>query len=101
MPMDDREMAGQTAHQAELRSPPPNPSHGSVGEAAPLHETVARTQPQPNDTARQSVRIAEHPLSGGGRPAIRWLLAGSKALATLAIALVAILMALVTWDYYV
>jgi hypothetical protein len=52
----------------------------------------SRAQPQANDTARHSVRIAEH-SSPGRRLAIRWVLAGSKGLATLAIALVAILMA--------
>ena len=37
----------------------------------------------------------------GRRLALRWVLAGFKRLTTLAIALVAIVMALVTWDYYV
>jgi len=42
------------------------------------------------------------PAPSGGRNHVRrWVLAIAKRLATLGIALIAILMALVTWDYYV
>jgi multidrug resistance efflux pump len=45
--------------------------------------------------------VAGPVASGKRNPAPRWILAGVKGLATLGIALAAILMALVTWDYYV
>jgi multidrug resistance efflux pump len=69
--------------------------------AEPATQPVARVQSQPEQTARQRAPLAE-PRSWGGRPlARRWILACFKRLTTLAIALVAIVMALVTWDYYV
>jgi multidrug resistance efflux pump len=49
---------------------------------------------------RQSAH-AKPRVSGGLGLALRWILACFKRLMTLAIALVAIVMALVTWDYYV
>jgi multidrug resistance efflux pump len=52
------------------------------------------------ETARLAAPLGERRSSSGRRLA-RWTLAGFKRLATLAIALVAIVMALVTWDYYV
>lgn len=63
-------------------------------------EPMARTAPQSNETACQRVPIAG-PSSGTRHKARRSMLAAAKQLATLGLALAAILMALVTWDYYV
>jgi RND family efflux transporter MFP subunit len=74
----------------------------SVANAAPIgpnFESVARTEPHPDGTPPE--RAPVRPSSSKRRLAVPWILAFSKGLATLAIALVAILMALVTWDYYV
>jgi multidrug resistance efflux pump len=98
------ETADQAVRQAAPSSLAPNHSLDSVGGAAaqaPKLEPVARTQPGPKEAARQSAQIDQRSSSAKQRLAVRWILAGLKGLATLAIALVAILMALVTWDYYV
>jgi multidrug resistance efflux pump len=50
---------------------------------------------------RQQAPLDERRPTGRRRFLLRWILACFKRLATLAIALVAIVMALVTWDYYV
>jgi RND family efflux transporter MFP subunit len=95
------ETPSQRIGQAASSSIGRNHSRDSVDEAAPIGltlEPVARTEPQPNETAREKAPI--RPSSRERRLAVRWILA-LKGLATLAIALVAILMALVTWDYYV
>src|SRR4029077_19746744 len=94
------EMRRQRVGQAVTSALVPTRSIDNVGEAAPQApklEPAGRTRPQPKETARQSAQIDRRSSSG----AVRWILACSKGLATLAIALVAILMALVTWDYYV
>ncbi len=66
------------------------------------HPSVAeRTVRQPEAVARQRAPLDERRTSGGRRLARRWMLACVKRLTTLAIALVAIVMALMTWDYYV
>ena len=62
---------------------------------------VARGRPQADEPAGRSVPIAERASSPRPARAIGWILACSKWLTTLVIALVAIVMALVTWDYYV
>src|SRR5262245_55483966 len=80
------------------------PSAETVAEALPRSpklKVVPPTAPHPPETARQPVPIAEPSAFGKRNPARRWMLAGAKGLATLSMALVAILMALVTWDYYV
>src|SRR5215468_6205293 len=85
------------------RAPQANASAKTDTEAAPrppMPEPMARTAPQPDERARQRVPIAG-PSSGTRHPARRWILAAAKQLATLGLALGAILMALVTWDYYV
>jgi multidrug resistance efflux pump len=63
--------------------------------------TMRVQEPQPQETARQAAPLGERRSSSARRLALRWILAGFKRLTTLAIALVAIVMALVTWDYYV
>jgi multidrug resistance efflux pump len=71
------------------------------GPGAPALEPVARALPQPDGPARQPAAPANRHASAAGRLAARWLLACAKRLATLGIALVAVIMALVTWNYYV
>jgi hypothetical protein len=94
------ETPSQRVGQAASSSVGRNHSGDSVGEAALMEltlEPVTRTEPQPNEPARGKAS----PSSGERRLAVRSILACLKGLATLAIALFAILMALVTWDYYV
>src|SRR4029077_6479847 len=94
------EMRRQRVGQAVTSALVPTRSIDNVGEAAPQApklEPAGRTRPQPEEIARQNAQIDRGSSSG----AVGWILACSKGLATLAIALVAILMALVTWDYYV
>jgi multidrug resistance efflux pump len=67
----------------------------------PAAQPVARTAPQRRETPRQPAPVAE-PAPSGKRNHVRgWVMAIAKRLATLGIALIAILMAVVTWDYYV
>jgi RND family efflux transporter MFP subunit len=86
-------------------SVPGETASGSTAAEAPTRpavlEPVARAAPQRNETRRQPAPFAEPPQSGKRIDVRRWLLAIAKRLATLSIALVAVLMALVTWDYYV
>jgi multidrug resistance efflux pump len=96
--------AGLQLDQAERSSPAPKPSVGGGVDAPPQGATLeatARTEAQPQETARQQAPIAERPSSRKRGFAVRRLFAFARGLATLAIAFVAILMALVTWDYYV
>jgi multidrug resistance efflux pump len=67
----------------------------------PALDVVAPTAPRRSEAARQPEPIAKPSASGMRIPERRWLLASAKGLATLGIALVAVLAALVTWDYYV
>jgi multidrug resistance efflux pump len=67
----------------------------------PAIQPVTRVEPQPEETPRKQAPFDERRSSGGRWLALRWALAGFKRLTTLAIALVALVMALVTWDYYV
>jgi multidrug resistance efflux pump len=101
--MDNPQVAEETLHEVSAGQPASDPTADSVPAAAPHAPAlpqVTRTQPSPDQVARQSAP-AKRRRSGGLRLALRWILAGFKRLMTLAIALVAILMALVTWDYYV
>jgi multidrug resistance efflux pump len=61
---------------------------------------VTAKELQPDEVTRQSVLVKPRGPSWL-RLALRWIVAGFKRLMTLAIALAAIVMALVTWDYYV
>src|SRR6516162_407402 len=91
----------------ELRTstvPEGTPSGRTAAEAPPRPaalEPVARTAPQRRETPRQPAPVAEPAPSGKRNHVRRWVSAIAKRLATLGIALIAILMALVTWDYYV
>jgi len=94
----------QTVGEVEPSLPAPNPAADSVNMAArgtPAIQPVARVEPQPQETARQGAPLDGLRSPSGRRLALRLVLAGFKRVATLAIALVAIVMALVTWDYYV
>ena len=69
-------------------------------------ETQAAPQADPRTVARrrtgQAIRLArKRQAAAGRRRVLQWLLPWAKRLATLAIMLVAVVMALVTWDYYV
>src|SRR5215831_2263009 len=91
---------GQNA--PSVSTPRPTSEHPlAKGPGAPTLESVARAQPQPDGPARQPAAPANRRASAARRLAARWLLACVKRLATVAIALVAVVTALVTWDYYV
>ena len=95
--------ADLTPERPAPSAPQANASAKTGTEAAPwppTPEPMTRTAPQSDERARQRVPIAGQ-SSGTRHPARRWILAAAKQLATLGVALVAILMALVTWDYYV
>ena len=93
----------QTAPQVEPSLPAQEPAAGGV--PATERQTPAvqpvTVEPQPHETPGQGEPVGERRSSSARPLALRWVLAGFKQLATLAIALVAIVMALVTWDYYV
>jgi multidrug resistance efflux pump len=96
--------AEQTIDQVEPRllAPGPLTESGSVeGRSAPAIKPVPEPQPQPGETALQRVSLYEHRSFGVRRLASPWIFACFKRLASLAIAVVAIAMALVIWDYYV
>ena len=93
----------QMVRQVEPSLPAQEPAAGGV--PATERQTPAvqpvTVEPQPHETAGQRAPLDERRSRGGRRLALRWILACFKRLTTLAIALVAIIMALVTWDYYV
>jgi multidrug resistance efflux pump len=102
--MPTPETAGSALEQAERSSPAPKHLL-DAGDDAPAQtpnlETVGRGEPRPQETPRQDAPSAEpHPLRKR-RLVVGRLLGLARGLATLAVAFVAILMALVTWDYYV
>ena len=96
------QVAEQTVRQVDPSLPAPDPAADSVNARdMPAIQPVTRAQPQPEETARKRAPLDERRSAGGRRLALRWILACFKRLTTLAIALVAIVMGLVTWDYYV
>ena len=98
------ETAGPGLEQAKPSSATLNVSVGGIVDApaqTPKLETVGRVEPPPRETPRQYAPIAEPPPPRERRLAIRRLLGLARGLATLAAVLVAILMALAIWDYYV
>jgi Biotin-lipoyl like len=102
MLMPGPETAGLLFDQADRGSANPTPpSGGDVASPpkAPEFETVGRVEPL--KTPRQDAPIAAPPLPRKRGLAVRRLLGLARGLATLAVALVAILMALVTWEDYV
>jgi multidrug resistance efflux pump len=97
------QVAEQTVRQVASSPPAREAAAGGVTATerqTPVIQPVTRVEP-PEETAPQRAPLGRRRSSGGRRLALRWVLAGFKQLATLAIALVAIVMALVTWDYYV
>jgi RND family efflux transporter MFP subunit len=100
--------APATAHLAiERRTssvPEGTPSGRTAAEAPPrpaTPEPVARTAPQRRETPRQAAPVAEPGASGKRKRVARWMAAVGRGMATLGAILLALLMALVTWDYYV
>jgi hypothetical protein len=90
--MSHPEVVEQTVRQAASTAPGPD---------TPAVQQLTPVEPPPEETARQPAPLEGRHSSSGRQPALRWILASFKRLATVAIALVAIFMALVTWDYYV
>jgi multidrug resistance efflux pump len=102
--MPTPETARPALEHAKRNSAAPIPSLGGCVDARPQTpklETVGRAEPPPQETPRQDAPVAEPPPPRKRRLVVGRLLGLARGLATLAIALVAILMALVTWDYYV
>src|SRR5262245_7367961 len=102
--MDAFETPHLAVEQIAPGAPEPSPSAETTTEAPPRPpnlEVVAPTAPQPTETGPQPVPPAEPSAAAKRNLARRWIVAGAKQLATLGIGLVAILMALVIWDYYV
>src|SRR6516165_8173510 len=95
-PASDPAAGGAPAAAPHAPALPP----GSSPVAPPVTSPATWTQVQPEEMVHQSAP-AKRRRPGGPRLAPRWILACFKRLMTLAIALVAIVIALVTWDYYV
>jgi multidrug resistance efflux pump len=94
----------QRGGQAAPSAPTPEARNNNVAAEArptPVIQPVGRAEPQPQETTREPAPIDQRRSPGLGRVALRWILAGFRRLATFSIVLVAIVMALVTWDYYV
>jgi len=98
--MSSSQVAERTVRQVEPNPPALDSSADGVRSGA-LHtaaiQPIARAKPRPEEPPRQRPALDERPASGGRKLAVRCL----KVFATLAIVLVATVMALVTWDYYV
>jgi multidrug resistance efflux pump len=87
----------QTVRQIEPSLPAQEPATGGVpaiGRQTPAVQPVT-AEPQPHETAGQGAPFYERSSRDGRGLALRWILACFKRLTTLAIALVAIVMALV------
>jgi len=102
--MRNPETTGPVFDQADRGSAHPTPSSG--GDVAPApgvpeFETVERVAPAQQETPRQDAPIAPPPLPRKTGLATRRLIGLAKALATLGVAAVAILMALLTWQDYI
>ena len=104
MALDGSQVAERMVPQVESNPPTPNSAADSAS-TAPLHapgsRPITRAHPQPEETAHHGPAPDELRSSGRRRLVLRWIQTFFKGLSTLAIALVAIVMALVTWDYYV
>ena len=91
------ERLARTAPEADSRAgtataAPPQP---------PMLRAVAPEALQVSETARELAPITGPSAPRKRNPARRWTVSVVKQLATLGVALLAIVMALVTWDYYV
>ena len=100
--MDGSQVTDQMLRQGNPSLHVPDPvaeSALTVARDAPVIQPVTRVEPQ--EPAQRSA-LPDDAYSASRRGStLRWLLACVKRLATLAIALIAVVMALVTWDYYV
>src|SRR6516164_936058 len=91
------ERLAPTAPEADSRAgtdmaAPPQP---------PMLRAVAPAALQVSETTRELAQITGPSAPRKRNPARRWTVTAVKQLATLGVALVAVAMALVTWDYYV
>jgi multidrug resistance efflux pump len=97
-------VAKQTVRQAAPGLPAPDPAAESVPDAGPLTpapQPVTRVEPTPRYKTGQRASLDERRSTGGRGLALRLILVSFKRITTLVIVLVAIVMAIVTWDYYV
>jgi multidrug resistance efflux pump len=100
--MDGPEM--RMACHVELSVPTSTPTSDAILETSPqlsAVEPVDRAQPPLDETTGRPGPLVTRRASGKRWLVIRWISAGLKRLATLTIALVAIAVGLVTWNYYV
>src|SRR5215471_762639 len=99
--MDGSQVTEQTLRQVAPSLTAPGPIADSVPGVtrdAPIIQPATRAELE--EPQRRAPPDEAHSSSRRG-PALRWRLACVKRLATLAVGLVAVVMALVTWDYYV
>src|SRR5262245_17153805 len=101
--MDALGTADLTLEHSSPSAPEANTSAEAATEATPQPTLKVAAPPvsQPSETASQPVPRVESSTSGKRRVTRRLILSAAKGVATLSISLVAILVALVTWDYYV
>src|SRR5262249_46704521 len=100
--------APQVSEQIDSQDAVGRPAPGAVADSIPVTarvtpelQPVTPAGPQPEPKAPQRTPLGLRRSAGGRRLAPQWILASIKRLATLTIVLVAVVMALVTWDYYV
>ena len=101
--MNVSQVAERTARHVEPSQIVPAPAIEGRTAAlnAPAYQPVARAQPQPQEVGSRQSIVDKHGSPGKQPRALRYVRSCLKGLATLAIVLVAIVMALITWDYYV
>jgi multidrug resistance efflux pump len=100
--MDGSQVAEQTLRHVVPGQTAAVPIAGNVpgvARDAPVIQPATRAEPE-EPVQRRAPPDEAHPSSSGA-PVPRWLFVCAKRLVTLAIALIAVIMALVTWDYYV
>jgi multidrug resistance efflux pump len=97
------QLVEQTAYRVQSSPPALDPAVENVHAAhdTPAIEPVTQAQLERRESARERMPLDEPRTPAGRGRVARLILACFKRLTTLAIALAAIVMALVTWDYYV
>jgi multidrug resistance efflux pump len=101
--MDSTQVAVRTVREIEstMSTPDPTANSRTTGLAAGAIQPAARTGAPPEKAACQRPDPRK-PLTPGGRQiAARWFLGCFRGFATIVLVFVAVVMALVTWDYYV
>jgi hypothetical protein len=98
--MSHPQIVEQTVRQATPGASGPEPLNAAETHT-PAVRQVTPVEPRSQETVGQPAPLDRRRSSSGRRVVLRWILPSLKRLATLAIALIAIIMALVTWDYYV